>query len=415
VSFGTHVLFHAGKVPVYAEGLKQGGCMALRVYCDISWLAVVFVTTPFSDVLKALRWYRFPAILADTLSMMYRYSFMLYDEFRRMYAAAVSRGGAGSRILKIKSISYICAQIFIRAYDRSERIYTAMIARGGEQYMEKDDAVSSDLYSGEAVCRLSSVSFSYTQGAKALDDVSFVLSRGQAAAVCGQNGSGKTTLLKLCAGLVLPDAGTAAIMNKIIDKRTRRMLFKNAGFLFQDSDDQLFCPTVAEDIAFGPVNMKLSADEISSRVASAMAMMKITALAHRPIHDLSGGEKKRVALAGLLAMRTPFLIMDEPTAGLDPSSADGLIGILNELKSGGYTMLISTHDMERVPEFADRLILLDKGGIYRDGPMRDVMTDLDALAHCALRAPVITRYFSGISAGGSLPLNLEEALTRRSK
>jgi len=133
VGFGITPVVQFGKITVYKEGIIQGGGVALRVYCDMSWLALTFITTPFYRVLEAFRWYKVPDILVDTLAMMYRYSFLLYDEFTRMRTASYSRGGKAGRINTLKTAGRISAQIFMRAFDRSERIHLAMLARGGER------------------------------------------------------------------------------------------------------------------------------------------------------------------------------------------------------------------------------------------------------------------------------------------
>ncbi|MGK5094934.1 cobalt ECF transporter T component CbiQ [Deltaproteobacteria bacterium TL4] len=133
VGFGVTPLFQFWKVTLYHEGLVQGIGVVLRVYCDMTWLALVFMTTPFAEVLVALRWYKMPEILVDTLAMMYRYSFLLYSEFTRMNTAAFSRGGRSGKMTTLKTVSRIGAQIFMRAYDRSETIYLARLARGGEK------------------------------------------------------------------------------------------------------------------------------------------------------------------------------------------------------------------------------------------------------------------------------------------
>ncbi len=133
VGFGETPLYQLGRLTVYREGIILGGEVAVRVYCDITWLVLTFVTTPFYRIIEAFRWYKVPGILVDTLSMMYRYSFLLFDEFTRMHTAACSRGGRSGRGNALKTVSRISAQVFMRAFDRSERIYLAMVTRGGEK------------------------------------------------------------------------------------------------------------------------------------------------------------------------------------------------------------------------------------------------------------------------------------------
>lgn len=133
MGFGKTPIYELGKLTVYKEGIIQGGEVAVRVYCDMTWLVLTFVTTPFHKILQAFRWYKIPGILVDTLAMMYRYSFLLFNEFTRMHTASYTRGGRSGKPKALKTISRICAQVFMRAFDRSERIYLAMITRGNEK------------------------------------------------------------------------------------------------------------------------------------------------------------------------------------------------------------------------------------------------------------------------------------------
>ena len=133
VGFGKTPVYELGKLTVYREGIIQGGEVAVRVYCDMTWLVLTFVTTPFYRILEAFRWYKVPGILVDTLAMMYRYSFLLFDEFTRMHTASSARGGRAGKANALKTFSRIGAQVFMRAFDRSERIYVAMVTRGGEK------------------------------------------------------------------------------------------------------------------------------------------------------------------------------------------------------------------------------------------------------------------------------------------
>lgn len=267
----------------------------------------------------------------------------------------------------------------------------------------------------QTVLQFEQVSHTYDGRAAVLTDVHFSLRHGESAALCGPNGSGKTTLLKLAAGLLTPSHGRVRLGGRELTAAGRKEAFRHIGFLFQDSEDQLFCPTVAADIAFGPRNLGWNEDEIKDRVRTALDLMQIAALADRPIHHLSMGEKKRVALAGLLAMRIPLLVLDEPTAGLDPANAKKLVALLQALnREHGYTLLIATHEIDRIPELARRVLILDGGRVVCDGPVTEILTDIPLLQRHALEAPLIAQYFYGrrpaSTAGGKVPLTLAEAL-----
>ncbi len=246
----------------------------------------------------------------------------------------------------------------------------------------------------EDVLRYENVSLSYHGGVRALSEVSLALRPGEAVAVCGHNGAGKTSLLKLAAGLLLPTSGQVWLSGELLDKRRRKRAFRKVGFLFQDSEDQLFCPTVGEDVAYGPGNMGLDSEEIAERVRYALDLLKIDHLTDRPIHHLSGGEKKRAALAGLLAMKPLFMVMDEPTAGLDPSVARELIDTFRHLREEhNYTLVVATHLIDWIPEYANRVIILKEGHVTQDGTIDEVLSNIPEMQAAGLESPVITRYF----------------------
>ncbi|MGK5094935.1 ATP-binding cassette domain-containing protein [Deltaproteobacteria bacterium TL4] len=263
------------------------------------------------------------------------------------------------------------------------------------------------------ILQYENVSFSYNRPLQVLTDVNLSFRQGEAVSISGPNGSGKTTLLKLAIGLLLPATGTVQLDQELLNKKTRRDAFRKIGYLFQNSEDQLFCPTVGEDVAFGPMNMGLEKEEVRERVQYALALMKITHLEKRPIHHLSGGEMKRSALAGLLAMKPKVMVLDEPTNGLDPGSAKAIIELLHSLnEEHGYTLLVVTHAIDRIPEFANRSLLLKNGMVFRDGSVAEVLTDIDALREIEIEPPVITQYFYRKRKGfpeRTLPLTLDQA------
>jgi len=267
------------------------------------------------------------------------------------------------------------------------------------------------------ILEFTGVSQRYSGEIQAIREVTLTIHEGESVALCGPNGSGKTTLLKLAAGLMTPTAGTIRLAGAVLDAKSRPLAYQKIGFLFQDSDDQLFCPTVGEDIAYGPLNLGLSTAEVAERVAYATQVMRIPRLVNRPIHHLSGGEKKRVALAGLIAMQTPLLVLDEPTNGLDPAGARALVAMLRMLnQEHGYSLVVATHEVDRIPEFAQRVIILNDGEVFRDGPLATVLTDIPALQEMALEAPIITQYFywklQQTGEQVAIPLTLAEALER---
>ena len=223
--------------------------------------------------------------------------------------------------------------------------------------------------------------------------------------------------MKLLTGLLFGSSGQILLGGRELTAKTSSLAFQSIGILFQDSQDQLFCNDVAEDVAYGLNNLKLDPEEIKSRVTMALQLTEAEHLRNRPVHHLSGGEMKRVALAGLIAMRSPILVLDEPNNGLDPKANEHLIELVQHLhRDHGYAFLIVTHKMDFVPRLADRVLVMEEGHLLADGTIREVLTDIPLLERARLNPPEITKYFyeKRRQAGGSplppLPLTVEEAL-----
>lgn len=228
------------------------------------------------------------------------------------------------------------------------------------------------------------LSFSYPDGTRALRGVSLAVSHGESIALVGTNGAGKSTLLQHLVGLHHPQAGTVEIGEVPVTNETLADVRKSVGMVFQNADDQLFMPTVADDVAFGPMNLGLPADVIEERVAAALSTVGALALRDRPPYRLSGGEKRAVAIATVLAMNPSVLVMDEPSSNLDPKARRRLIGLLATFR---HTKLIATHDLELALELCERTVVMREGLVAADGPTREVFADARLLDECGLEQP----------------------------
>jgi cobalt/nickel transport system ATP-binding protein len=235
---------------------------------------------------------------------------------------------------------------------------------------------------------LEKVSFTYPDGQLALRDVSAAIPAGQIVGLLGPNGAGKSTLLQLLNGL-LRGTGTVTVEDVPINDRTLAEVRAKVGLVFQNPDDQLFMPTVFEDVAFGPRNQGLAPAAVAQRVEEALRIVGMTGHEHRPPHHLSLGQKKRVALATVLAMDCEVLVLDEPTSGLDPRGRRELAGFLAGLEQ---TRVVATHDLEFAAELCDRVIVLNEGRIEADGAPRDVMADPELMERVGLEVPHSLRY-----------------------
>lgn len=227
------------------------------------------------------------------------------------------------------------------------------------------------------------LTFSYPDGHQALRGVSFGIAPGEKVALVGPNGAGKSTLLLHLNGILLGQ-GSIAVCGHPLSEATLGAIRSAVGMVFQDPDDQLFSLTVFDDIAFGPMYQGLPEAEVRGRVEQALAAVGMTDRATRVSHHLSGGEKKRIAIATVLSMEPEILALDEPTSGLDPRARRGLIRLLGELP---MTMLVSTHDLRMVRELLPRTIILDGGLIVADGPTAELLNAPDLLQAHGLEMP----------------------------
>ncbi len=228
--------------------------------------------------------------------------------------------------------------------------------------------------------------FTYPDGLEALKGVTFYIAPGEKAALVGPNGAGKSTLMLHLNGL-LNGQGQVNVAGLPLVKENLPVIRARVGMVFQNPDDQLFSPTVFADVAFGPLHMGYPEDEVRQRVARALAQVGMADFAHRLSHHLSIGQKKRVAIATVLAMDPQILVLDEPSAGLDPRGRRQLINLLRDLP---LTMLISTHDMLLVQELFPRMIMMDEGQIVADGQTAVLLNDKSLLEAHGLERPVIS-------------------------
>lgn len=250
------------------------------------------------------------------------------------------------------------------------------------------------------------VRFSYPEGALALDGVTLRVPEGSFLAVMGANGSGKSTLLKHINGLLTPGSGNVTVAGAPVDKKNFEQVNRTVGFVFQDPNDQIFAPTVRDDIAYGPRNLGLPESEVAGRVETAAAQLGLEDLLERPIHHLSYGQKKRLSIAGVLAMKPRVLILDEPTASLDPMGEKRIMRILLELNRSGMTVVMATHEVDLVPLYADLVCLLRSGRVAVQGGLKEVFSDQELIERCHLRLPRISYLFEMFPDVTELPLTV---------
>ena len=229
------------------------------------------------------------------------------------------------------------------------------------------------------------VMFHYPDGTKALKGISFRITHGESVGIVGANGAGKSTLLLHVNGYLMPTAGTIVIGDIQLRKETAPDIRKRVGVVFQNPDDQLFMPTVFDDVAFGPLNLGLDEQRVCERVDRALQQVGATALKDKSPHHLSGGEKSAVAIASVLAMEPDILVMDEPAANLDPKSRRSLI---NLLKGFIHTKIVASHDLDLILDVCQRCIVVRDGIVVADGASEDILADKNLLEENNLELPL---------------------------
>ena len=272
----------------------------------------------------------------------------------------------------------------------------------------------------KTIIRTENMNFTYPDGTKALNEVNFKAEEGKIVALLGPNGAGKSTLFLHFNGILRPTSGKVLVNHEEVkyDKKDLMKVRQNVGIVFQNPDDQLFAPTVIEDVAFGPMNLGLSQEEVEKRVDESLKRVGMEEFKKKAPHHLSGGQKKRVAIAGILAMKPKIMVLDEPTSGLDPKGASQILKILYELNKEGMTIIISTHDVDLVPLYAYQVYIISKGQIIKEGSPQEVFSDVKTIRNANLRLPRIAHLMEilekedRISFDAMYPLTIGEARRR---
>lgn len=255
----------------------------------------------------------------------------------------------------------------------------------------------------EVILEAKNLCYSYEREKTALREVNLSVRKGDRIAVLGSNGAGKSTCFLNLNGVLSPDSGEIRYRGEAVTKKNRNELRKNVGIVFQEADNQIIAPTVAAEVSFGPMNLKLPVGEVKRRVEEALECMNLTEMRERPPHYLSGGEKKRVCIADIVAMESEVLLFDEPTASLDPVNEMVFELVLDKLWKMGKTLVISTHDVDFAWRWAERAVVFSGGSIIADGTPEEIFRDSAVVERASLRQPVLMEVCTRLAAHGVIP------------
>ncbi len=379
--FGTDPRTDFLGLSISVEGTLAGWNILVKGTIGVLISLTLAATTAPGDLLKGLRTLKVPAPLIMIATLMLRYGEVVVGEAKRMRVARISRGDDPRFLWQAGSTARAVGTLFIRSYERGERVHLAMVSRGWTGSPGSTTVIVPETPAAPAL-EVRRLAFAYPDGHQALFGVNLKVERGERVAVLGPNGAGKTTFALHLNGVLAGGSGTVSVAGLEVAKQNLREIRRRVGLVFQDPDDQLFCPTVREDVAFGPQNFGLS--DVDERVRAALHAVGMESVADRsPLH-LSGGQRRRVALASVLACDPEILVLDEPSANLEPVARRELAELLLTL---GRTMLMVTHDLPFALQTCPRSVLIDDGVVVADGPTRELLADADLLAKHRLELP----------------------------
>ncbi|MGN0145303.1 MAG: energy-coupling factor ABC transporter ATP-binding protein [Clostridium sp.] len=259
----------------------------------------------------------------------------------------------------------------------------------------------------QPILQIRELNYAYSGQRNSLSNINLNIYEGQKIAVLGSNGAGKSTFFLNINGVLTPKSGEIIYKGKVIKKENLNELRKNVGIVFQDADNQIIASTVLSEVSFGPMNLKLSKDEVIKRVNEALDYMNISEFRDRPPHYLSGGEKKRVSIADIIAMKSDVIIFDEPTAALDPLNVSMLEEVLEKLSSENKTLIISTHDVDFAYRWAERVVVFSEGKIIADGTPLEIFKNEDIIKTANLKHPIMLDVYETLLNAGIIKVHKE--------
>ncbi len=375
--------------------------LAIKTGAIYLCLALLSVTTDFYQMLIALKRLRVPAPVLTVLSFAYRYVFLFLAEAQRLRWAIQSRGGDSlTRRRQVVLAGGLMTHLLTRVLDRGDWIYAAMLSRGFEGRLPlagsleaRDSVCEGGAGMAEMVLEVKGLDFSYPDNTQALRGIDFELHEHETVGLVGPNGAGKSTFMLHLNGVLRGD-GLIRVLGMDVNRENLRRIRKQVGIVFQDPNDQLFMPTVRDDVAFGPLCFGMDPADVELRVDEILRKLDLTGVKNKPAHRLSLGERKRAALATILVMEPRIVVLDEPSVSLDPLSRRNFIDLVKEIAAA--TVIVS-HDLDLVNELCHRVVLMEKGRIIACGATGEILGDEDLLRMHQLEIPLSVKLARALS------------------
>lgn len=400
------------------DGLHVAIKTWLRCLASVGSMILLLQLLPLHRLYAVLRSLGIPKLFIDLVELTYRYIFVLEETAGQIRLAQTSRlGYQGGIRRRIQHFGMLLSRTFVLSQVESDKLYLGLVSRGYEDeplLQPKEDVAAQ----GESpVLRLEGISFVYEDGYEALHALSLSIHRGERIALIGHNGAGKSTLFLLLSGLQQSWRGELYLHGEIITPQERVALRRRVALVLQNSNYQLFTPSVEDELSFGLKNMGLEGEALHLRLEELLTEYQLLDLRHKAPHELSEGQKKWVALAAVLATDPEIIILDEPTAALDALYTERVLELLERLHKREKTVIVSTHDMDLGYQFADRVLLLSKGKLLADRPALELWQDRELLASAhipqpwALRTAKLSQHRPASSAQGEKHYHLPLFLT----
>ncbi|WP_296957771.1 ATP-binding cassette domain-containing protein [Porphyromonas sp. oral taxon 278] len=414
----SSLLLDLGGWGLTRDGLHVAIKTWLRCLASVGSMILLLQLLPLHRLYAVLRSLGIPKLFIDLVELTYRYIFVLEETAGQIRLAQTSRlGYQGGIQRRIQHFGMLLSRTFVLSQVESDKLYLGLVSRGYEDEPLHQPVESGATLDNTPVLRLEGISFVYEDGYEALHALSLSIHRGERIALIGHNGAGKSTLFLLLSGLQQSWQGELHLHGKLITPQERVALRRRVALVLQNSNYQLFTPSVEDELSFGLKNMGLEGEALHLRLEELLTEYQLLDLRHKAPHELSEGQKKWVALAAVLATDPEIIILDEPTAALDALYTERVLELLDRLHERGKTVIVSTHDMDLGYQFADRVLLLSKGKLLADRPALELWQDRELLtsAHIpqpwALRSAKPSQHRPAISTQGEKLYHLPLFLT----